>query len=161
MRQVCATTIGMQHIGYAAQKVETVPRKTARSFNRDKLEANRLPLVPVPRRAFQGPFGLMQQLDYPAMIPMTYAEYGIASVFGAAGPLRSNESPPMPRHLASCMIHTDSGEIPTCGRCLRSQHLPREPASGVRGAETMTAPTYQEVCKTHPRTKPNFSQCPK
>ena len=82
MRQVCATTSGLQHIGYAAQEVETVPPKTARPFNQDKLKANRPSLVPIPLRAFEGPFGLTQQFDYPAMIPMTYAEYGIAPVLG-------------------------------------------------------------------------------
>ena len=80
MRQVCATTIGLQHIGYAAQEVETVPPKTAGRFNHDELEANRPSLVPVPLRAFEGPFDLTQQFDYPAMTPMMYVEYGIASV---------------------------------------------------------------------------------
>ena len=83
MRQVCTTTTGLQHIGYAAQEVETISQKTAGPFNHDEFKANRLSLVPIPLRAFEGPFGLTQQCDYPAMIPMTCVEYGIAPVLGA------------------------------------------------------------------------------
>ena len=82
VRQVRTTAVGLQHVSHPTQKVETIGPEAVRRLDHDELKANMPFFLRVPLRTAEGTSCRTQQLDHKAMIAMTFAEYGIATVFG-------------------------------------------------------------------------------